>query len=63
MDDVTMLAELQPTAQRLVDRHLGMAKEWFPHELVEWRPPPAAGSAELAEPLPGGVASACSSTS
>ena len=44
--------------ERLVDRHLGMAKEWFPHELVEWRPPPAAGSAEVAEPLPDGVASA-----
>ena len=55
MDDATLLAELLPTAERLVDRHLGMAKEWFPHELVEWRPPPAVGSAE---PLPDGVASA-----
>jgi len=55
MDDATMLTELRPTAQRLVDRHLGMAKEWFPHELVEWRSPPAAGSAE---PLPDGVVSA-----
>ncbi len=34
MDDATMLAELQPTAERLVDRHLGMAKEWFPHVCV-----------------------------
>ena len=57
MDDATMLAELRPAAERLVDRHLGMAKEWFPHELVEWRPPPA-GSVEPAEPLPDGVASA-----
>ena len=56
MDDATMLAELQPTAERLVDRHLGMAKEWFPHDLVEWRPPPEVG---FAEPLPDGVASAC----
>jgi acyl-[acyl-carrier protein] desaturase len=55
MDDATMLTELRPTAQRLLDRHLGMAKEWFPHELVEWRSPPAAGRAE---PLPDGVASA-----
>ncbi|HUO48689.1 MAG TPA: acyl-ACP desaturase [Acidimicrobiales bacterium] len=55
MDDATMLAELEPAAQRLVDRHLGMAKEWFPHELVEWRPPPPAGSTE---PLPDGVAGA-----
>ncbi len=52
MDDATMLAELQPTAERLVERHLGIAKEWFPHELVEWRPPSSA------EPLPDGVASA-----
>jgi acyl-[acyl-carrier-protein] desaturase len=50
-----MLAELLPTAERLVDRHLGMAKEWFPHDLVEWRTPPDAGSAA---PLPNGVASA-----
>jgi acyl-[acyl-carrier-protein] desaturase len=55
MDDATMLAELQPTVEHLVDRHLGMAKEWFPHDLVEWRPSPAVGSAE---PLPDGVASA-----
>jgi acyl-[acyl-carrier-protein] desaturase len=58
MDNATMLAELQPTAQRLVDRHLGIAKEWFPHDLIAWRSPPAAGSDSLAEPLPDGVASA-----
>jgi acyl-[acyl-carrier-protein] desaturase len=58
MDDVSMLAELEPTAQRLVDRHLGIAKEWFPHDLVEWRAPPVAGSGALAEPLTDGVASA-----
>ena len=55
MDDVTLLAELQPTAERLVERHLGMAKEWFPHEIVEWRTPTQTGQAE---PLPDGVASA-----
>ena len=58
MDDSTLLTELQPTAERLVERHLGMAKEWFPHDLVEWRPPPAPGSAHCPEPLPEGVASA-----
>jgi acyl-[acyl-carrier-protein] desaturase len=58
MDNATMLAELQPTAQRLVDRHLGIAKEWFPHDLIAWRSLPAAGSDSLAEPLPDGVASA-----
>ena len=55
MDDATLLAELLPTAEHLVDRHLGIAKEWFPHDLVEWRTPPVVGSAE---PLPDGVVSA-----
>ena len=54
MDDTTRLAELQPTAERLVERHLRTAREWFPHELVEWRPPPPG----RAGPLPDGVASA-----
>jgi acyl-[acyl-carrier-protein] desaturase len=55
MDDATLLAELQPTAERLVERHLSMAKEWFPHEIVEWRSPPKTPSTDqLAE----GVASA-----
>ena len=58
MDNATLLAQLQPTAERLVDRHLGIAKEWFPHDLVEWRPPPATESTSQAEPLPEGVASA-----
>jgi acyl-[acyl-carrier-protein] desaturase len=58
MDNATMVAQLEPTAQRLVDRHLGIAKEWFPHDLIAWRSPPAAESGSLAEPLPDGVASA-----
>jgi len=36
MDDHQLLAELTPTAATLLDRHLGTAKEWFPHELVPW---------------------------
>jgi acyl-[acyl-carrier-protein] desaturase len=31
-----MLVELGPTVERLVDRHLAGAKEWFPHEMVPW---------------------------
>lgn len=31
-----LLAELEPTAARLLDRHLSTSKEWFPHELVPW---------------------------
>jgi acyl-[acyl-carrier-protein] desaturase len=57
MDDATMLAELLPTAERLVDRHLGMAKEWFPHEIVDWRPPAVPGCGTAGD-LPEGVASA-----
>ncbi len=30
------LAELEPVAARLLDRHLAAAKEWFPHEYVPW---------------------------
>lgn len=36
MDDQTLLAELEPVAARLFDRHDKSAKEWFPHELVPW---------------------------
>jgi acyl-[acyl-carrier-protein] desaturase len=57
MEDATMFAELLPTVERLVDRHLGMAKEWFPHDLVEWRPLPTRTD-PATEPLPDGVASA-----
>jgi acyl-[acyl-carrier-protein] desaturase len=31
-----LIAELEPTAAQLLDRHLAQAKEWFPHELVPW---------------------------
>src|SRR3990170_3394676 len=31
-----LLAELEPTAARLLDRHLASTKEWFPHDLVPW---------------------------
>ena len=36
MDDAALLKELEPTAARLLDRHLTSAKEWFPHQLVPW---------------------------
>ena len=31
-----VLQELEPVVARLLERHLGNAKEWFPHELVPW---------------------------
>ena len=35
--DTDLLWELEPVAERLLDRHLSMAKEWLPHEYVPWR--------------------------
>ena len=34
--DAAVLAELEPTAAQLLERHLATTKEWFPHELVPW---------------------------
>lgn len=34
--DMPLLEALESTAQRLVDRHHGTAKEWFPHEMIPW---------------------------
>ncbi|CAN5567029.1 acyl-ACP desaturase [soil metagenome] len=36
MDDASLLCELTPVAERLLERHLDTAKEWFPHDLVPW---------------------------
>ena len=36
MDQHDLLYELTPVAERLLDRHVSTAKEWFPHELVPW---------------------------
>jgi acyl-[acyl-carrier-protein] desaturase len=36
MDAVALLAELEPTAARLLERHMTQAKEWFPHEFVPY---------------------------
>jgi acyl-[acyl-carrier-protein] desaturase len=34
--DAHMLTELEPTVERLLDRHLSSSKEWFPHEQVPY---------------------------
>jgi acyl-[acyl-carrier protein] desaturase len=36
MDATALIAELEPTVERSLERHLAGAKEWFPHELVPW---------------------------
>jgi acyl-[acyl-carrier-protein] desaturase len=36
MDDLAILTELEPEAERLLNRHLETAEEWYPHEHVPW---------------------------
>ena len=36
MTPVELLNVLEPTAAKLYDRHMGVAKEWFPHEYMPW---------------------------
>ena len=36
MDAATLISELEPTVEQLLERHLAGAKEWFPHDLVPW---------------------------
>ncbi len=36
MDQTALLVELEPVVAANLDRHLGLAKEWFPHEYVPW---------------------------
>lgn len=36
MDQSALLAELEPVAAGLLNKHLASSKEWFPHELVPW---------------------------
>jgi acyl-[acyl-carrier-protein] desaturase len=37
LDDRSLLIELDPEAGRLLDRHLKVAEEWFPHEYIPYR--------------------------
>ena len=34
--DHELLEELEPTAARLLDRHLSVQKNWYPHDYVPW---------------------------
>jgi acyl-[acyl-carrier-protein] desaturase len=31
-----LLAELEPAAERFLNRHIGMAREWFPHDYIPY---------------------------
>ena len=36
MNEVDLLHELAPEAERLLERHISQSKEWLPHELIPW---------------------------
>jgi acyl-[acyl-carrier-protein] desaturase len=36
LDSAQLLAELEPTVEENLDRHLATAKDWMPHEYVPW---------------------------
>jgi acyl-[acyl-carrier-protein] desaturase len=36
MDQAALIEDLEPVAAKLLERHMGVAKEWFPHELVPY---------------------------
>ena len=36
LTDDALLIELEPVVERELDRHLSMAKDWYPHEYVPW---------------------------
>ena len=36
LDQTTLLRELEQVVERNLERHLSVAKEWFPHEYVPW---------------------------
>ncbi|WP_162562720.1 acyl-ACP desaturase, partial [Mycolicibacterium conceptionense] len=35
-NDLRLLHELEPVAERLLNRHLSMMKEWNPHDYIPW---------------------------
>ncbi|MFD0665500.1 acyl-ACP desaturase [Thermocatellispora tengchongensis] len=36
LSQTQLLHELEPVVAQELDRHLNVAKEWFPHEYVPW---------------------------
>ena len=61
MDDKVLLKELEPEAERLLNRHLESAEEWYPHEHVPWERAPRLqeeGFTYGKDSLPAGVTAA-----
>lgn len=36
VDEKALLKEITPAAEKLLARHMGVAKEWFPHEMIPY---------------------------
>ena len=61
MDDTALLTELQPEAERLLNRHMESSEDWYPHAYVPWERAERLqkdGFAYGASSLPEGVSSA-----
>ena len=37
LPNVELLRELEPVAEKLINRHMSMTKEWNPHDYVPWK--------------------------
>ena len=37
LTNVDLLRELEPVAEKLINRHMSMFKEWNPHDYVPWK--------------------------
>ena len=64
MDDAGFLSELAPVAEQQFARHVGAAKEWFPHEMVPWSRGRDFAEGETfdpdgSEPVGGGASARC----
>ena len=35
--NVDLLRELEPVAEKLINRHMSMFKEWNPHDYIPWK--------------------------
>ena len=61
MNDVALLNELEPEAERLLNRHLDSDEPWYPHDIVPWERAARLakdGFSYAADSIPEGVRSA-----
>jgi len=36
LTDIDLLRELEPVAEKLINRHMTMMKDWNPHDYIPW---------------------------